>query len=336
MPDTTPNLTLPYILPAQAQKHVTHNEALQRLDLLAQLRVQSFGAETPPATPLAGQVWALGANPVGDWSGQGGQLAARIGGGWSFIPPREGWCAFGLAEGALRIWRGAEWRAVPLDHLEGVGVNTGYDATNRLAVAAPATLLTHEGAGHQLKINKASAAQTASLLFQSNWSGRAEMGLAGSDDFAVKVSADGAIWTEALRIARATGAASLAAGTQIDGKAVYHRGNTVGTVSQSAGLPTGAICERGTTATGSFVRFADGTQICTHTMAALGSGGAGWTFPAPFAAAPVVTGTAQAGVLAAVMLDAAPTVSAATLSVRDKLDARRADPMHLTAKGRWF
>lgn len=39
MPDKTPNLALPFILPAQAQKHVTHNEALQRLDALVQLVV---------------------------------------------------------------------------------------------------------------------------------------------------------------------------------------------------------------------------------------------------------------------------------------------------------
>jgi hypothetical protein len=36
------------------------------------------------------------------------------------------------------------------------------------------------------------------------------------------------------------------------------------------------------------------------------------------------------------MLDSAPTASAASLSVRDKLDARRADPMRLMAVGRWF
>ena len=32
--DETANLKLPYILPSQAQKHVTHNEALALLDRL--------------------------------------------------------------------------------------------------------------------------------------------------------------------------------------------------------------------------------------------------------------------------------------------------------------
>ena len=34
MSDATINLEMPYILPSQAQKHVTHNEALQRLAAL--------------------------------------------------------------------------------------------------------------------------------------------------------------------------------------------------------------------------------------------------------------------------------------------------------------
>jgi hypothetical protein len=39
MSDTTPNLTLPYIVAAQAQKHVTHSEAIRMLDALLQIAV---------------------------------------------------------------------------------------------------------------------------------------------------------------------------------------------------------------------------------------------------------------------------------------------------------
>jgi hypothetical protein len=42
----------------------------------------------------------------------------------------------------------------------------------------------------------------------------------------------------------------------------FRRGNVLGTVSQSSGVPTGAIIERGSNANGEYVRFADGTQIC--------------------------------------------------------------------------
>lgn len=44
---------------AQAQKHVTHNEALVRLDEPVQTWLQSFGAENPPALPAEGQLSAL-------------------------------------------------------------------------------------------------------------------------------------------------------------------------------------------------------------------------------------------------------------------------------------
>ena len=48
MSDLSARLGLPYLMPAQAQKHVTHNEALAHLDLLVQLVVQGFDATEPP------------------------------------------------------------------------------------------------------------------------------------------------------------------------------------------------------------------------------------------------------------------------------------------------
>jgi hypothetical protein len=44
----------------------------------------------------------------------------------------------------------------------------------------------------------------------------------------------------------------------------YQKSSILGTVSQSAGVPTGAVIERGSNANGSYVRFADGLQICTR------------------------------------------------------------------------
>lgn len=90
-----------------------------------------------------------------------------------------------------------------------VGVNATADTTNRLSVSAPATLLNHEGSDHRLKINKSAASSTASLLFQDAFSGRAEFGLTGDDDFHIKVSADGTTWYEALVVDRSTGVVSL-------------------------------------------------------------------------------------------------------------------------------
>ena len=65
MSELSPRLALPLIQPAQSQKHVTHNEALDRLDVVVQLVVQEFGANIPPVDPGDGMVWALGPTPIG-------------------------------------------------------------------------------------------------------------------------------------------------------------------------------------------------------------------------------------------------------------------------------
>ena len=73
-----------------------------------------------------------------------------------------------------------------------------------MAVASAASLLNNDGAGHQLKINKAGAADTASLVFQTGFSGHAEMGLSGSNDFTINVS-DGVNWFTGITVRNASG-----------------------------------------------------------------------------------------------------------------------------------
>jgi Protein of unknown function (DUF2793) len=73
--DVSPILSLPLILPAQAQKHVTHNEALRLLDILVQAVVATRGQDVPPATPAAGERHIVGLAPTGLWAGRPGQIA---------------------------------------------------------------------------------------------------------------------------------------------------------------------------------------------------------------------------------------------------------------------
>ena len=110
MTDTV-KLGLPMVQAAQAQKHVTVNEALIRIDALAQLDLAGIDAEIPPANPAEGEVYALGANPSGDWIGQGGMLALRKSGGWSFARPRNGWRAWDAAAGIARRHADGVWLA---------------------------------------------------------------------------------------------------------------------------------------------------------------------------------------------------------------------------------
>lgn len=203
--EKTALLSLPYIMPSQAQKHVTHNEVLRMLDAIVHLRVEDRDRNSPPPSPVEGQRHLLGVAPTGAFAGHAGAIAAFQDGAWSFYQPREGWAIWDASGGGLLALDDGAWKPVfNTQNVPMLGVNTTADATNRLAVRAAASLLTHEGAGHQLKLNKASATDTGSLLFQTGWSGRAEMGLAASDDFTVKVSADGGVWRTALAIDRAT------------------------------------------------------------------------------------------------------------------------------------
>lgn len=207
MSDLSARLALPFIAPSQAQKHVTHNEALQRLDLLVQMRVAAFGATVPPEVPEPGVLHALGAGAEGAWAGQDGRMAVFLDGAWLFLDPQDGWLAVEAGTGALRLYTADGWQMAP-ERLDRLGLGTAADATNRLAVAAQATLFSHAGAGHRLKINKAAASNTASLLFQSDFTGHAELGLAGNNDFHVKLSADGATWSDALRLDAQSGLAT--------------------------------------------------------------------------------------------------------------------------------
>lgn len=196
--ETTPNLVLPYILAAQSQKHVTHNEAIRALDALAQLSVLDRDLAAPPPSPAEGARYIVGASPAGAWAGQTNKIAAWQDGAWAFYAPREGWVAWTADEDQLVAWNGAAWiDATSVNPAPLVGVNATADAANRFAVSSPASLFNHAGAGHQVKVNKAAAANTASLLFQTGFSGRAEMGTAGDDNFHIKVSADGSSFAEA-------------------------------------------------------------------------------------------------------------------------------------------
>jgi hypothetical protein len=67
-------------------------------------------------------------------------------------------------------------------------------------------------------LNKATAGDTASLLFQTGFGGRAEMGTAGGDDFTVKVSANGSAWFTALEADAASGEVTLPAPLHLGGQ----------------------------------------------------------------------------------------------------------------------
>jgi len=117
--DTSPNLNFPYLAAGQAQKHVTVNETIQRLDALVQLAVVSATTSAQPASPADGSVYILPAGKTGaDWGAMGdAALAYYRDGAWEEIAPREGWLAYVKDDERLLHYAGAAWSLFAADKL---------------------------------------------------------------------------------------------------------------------------------------------------------------------------------------------------------------------------
>lgn len=111
MTDTlvTPRFSLPLLAMAQAQKEVTHNEALTLLDALVHAAVEDGPLDIPPVGPIEGRCWLVGAAPSGAWTGKAGAVAIWSGGGWRFSAPRAGMRAVRLTDGAWLRCDGGGW-----------------------------------------------------------------------------------------------------------------------------------------------------------------------------------------------------------------------------------
>ncbi|WP_022701923.1 DUF2793 domain-containing protein [Oceanicaulis alexandrii] len=228
MQERTPRLGLPWLMPAQAQKHVTVNEALARLDMLVQASVLSRTLSGQPETPSEGEGYLLPDAPQGaDWSSQSeGVLMVFHEGVWTAVQPWAGLTVYVADEAVSLIHDGAEWTALKdqvraLGGLEALGVGTQADPVNRVAIKSTGVLMSADDAGPgdmRLTMNKSDASRTASLVFQSNWSGRAELGLTGDEAFSIKVSDDGASWLEALKVSAGDGVVTLSGLSVLSGR----------------------------------------------------------------------------------------------------------------------
>lgn len=349
---TTPNLSLPEIAASQAQKHVTHNEALNMLDAMVQLSAIDRDLTAPPVSPADGDRYIPAPGATGAWLTWDLSIAAWQDGAWVRYQPREGWTCWVMDEDVLLAWNGSVWqnpstagaisfkdslftleddadsskkanfqlsgittattRTYTLPNVTGalatlgaltqsfagsttfanavnslgtstaasttnvgtgataaaatktVNVGTGgistsitninlgsalagalgtftvnsttitysqatgiaaaaanvsykwlglggatADATNRLSINTPSVLFNHDGAEINVTLNKSAAGNDARFTFQNGFSTRALFGLLANDDFGLKVSPDGAVFSNALIIendtARATG-----------------------------------------------------------------------------------------------------------------------------------
>ena len=231
MPDS-PNLALPFLESGQAQKHVTHNEALRLLDTLVQLAVLDRGVAAPPGSPAEGERWIVGSSASGAFTGHADEVAAWQDGAWQFSAPQPGWVAFVVDEATLYYWTGSSWDSLQgaitaLQNLSLLGIGTTADASNPLAAKLNNILFTAKYASEsgdgdlRCKLNKESAGDTVSQLYQTGYSGRAETGLIGNDDFTIKVSPNGSAWHDGIVVDKDSGKVSFPSG--IDGAQARER-----------------------------------------------------------------------------------------------------------------
>lgn len=84
---------LPFLIPGQAQKEVTVNEAFARIDSLLSLAVAGVSANPPPE-PYEGEAWLVSSEATGVWAGQVDRVAVCIGSAWHFYSPHPGMQVF--------------------------------------------------------------------------------------------------------------------------------------------------------------------------------------------------------------------------------------------------
>ncbi len=113
MSETTSRLALPYIMAAQAQKHVTHNEALRLLDGLIQMRVTNATATGPPSAPNEGDAYIIKAPATGEWTGWEKDVAFYADGSWFRLPALDGMRIWNAEVSTLLVYTAGSWQTLP-------------------------------------------------------------------------------------------------------------------------------------------------------------------------------------------------------------------------------
>lgn len=176
----------------------------------------------------------------------------------------------------MRSWNGSVWVTLPAATKASVGLanvdNTSDAAKSVLSATKLTTASTINGVSFDgsanISINAAAISNTPAGSIAAT-----TVQAAINELDAEKVAK-----TDVIAIAKG-GTGATTANAAADAIGAFRRGTLLGTVSQSAGVPTGAVIERGSNANGEYVRFADGTQIAafvyssSNTMFALGAFG---------------------------------------------------------------
>ena len=167
----------------------------------------------------------------------------------------------------MRSWNGTEWVTLPAATKASVGLanvdNTSDAAKSVLSATKLTTARTINGVSFDgsanISINAAAITNTPAGSISAT-TVQAAINELDSEKVAK---------TDVIAIAKG-GTGATTANAAADAIGAFRRGTLLGTVSQSAGVPTGAVIERGSNANGEYVRYADGTQVCTTGRLRLG------------------------------------------------------------------
>lgn len=189
MADTTTNLLLPFILAAQAQKHVPHNEALRLLDGLVQLSVLDRNLATPPGSPAEGARYIVASGATGAWSGWAGDIAVWTDGAWLRLPAQLGWRLWVIDEGVMLVRISVGW--IPLDAAMGLIIR-GANVTLAQGSAGSTTGL---GIIEATVSRLSGSAVTTSLVLPANAlilgvTARVSTAVAGATGFALGIAGE--------------------------------------------------------------------------------------------------------------------------------------------------
>lgn len=243
MLEKTTNLQLPLLVQNQAGKEITHNEALIILDNIVQNGIIDKDLTIPPTEPNTNDLYIVGKNATGLWEDKDNQLAFYDN-GWHFIEPRKGFIFWINDENKLYCFNGTKWQEITssssgsttpteiteLQNLSLLGVNATADEDNKLSVKSDYVLFDNITNNSRIKVNKATINDIASHLFQTNYSGRAEFGLIGNDNFTLKVSNDGENWNSAFVVDKATGNIDFKGTITNNGKSIGENSSQITTI----------------------------------------------------------------------------------------------------------
>ena len=124
----TPKFALPYVVEGQVNAAITHNDAINRLDSLAQIFIIDRDLTAPPGSPAEGAVYLVKATGTGAWASHDNQLALYFA-GWIFLTPMEGLEAWILDENKKILYNGSAWVDMPREGAAVADLALNVDAT---------------------------------------------------------------------------------------------------------------------------------------------------------------------------------------------------------------